>query len=194
MQKRSVIFSLLVVLVLVCAPLGYAQLEAQPAGPHRIPGFYHPDTGIFEPVHSSMQDAETQAVTPTTGTLVFNFTITLKSALPKNAILICTAQGAVIETSFSTTEDGLGIATLESGSTYTCSVSMPYSWMLNTPTTDKIIVSYKAEIFEALQVTATNGTTISVTSTAGRASSQTTADIKVPASGAVTTESVSLTL
>jgi len=71
---------------------------------------------------------------------------------------------------------------------------MPYSWLLNTPASNKIIVSYKAQVNEGLQVTATNGTGTNVVVSAGRASSQTTASIPVPASGATTTENVSVTL
>src|SRR5215472_16169913 len=195
MQTRILILSVAVVLLLGFAPRAFAQLGTHLLSPHRTLGYFNSDTGLFEPLRPMAQDSEVPAAgTPTVGTLVFKFTITLKSALAKNAILFCSAQGAVIETSFSATEDGLGIATLESGDTYSCSVSMPYSWLLKTPSTDKIILSYKAETLEALQVTATNGTGISVTSTAGRVSSQTIASIPVPASGVTTTETVSITL
>jgi hypothetical protein len=194
MQKRNVFLALVVVLLLVCAPFGLAQLGTQALTPHRTLGYYNQDTGLFEPLRSITPDLDLPAVAPTTGTLVFKFTITAKSPVPKNGIILCSAAGAVIETSFSADEGGFGIATLASGSTYTCSVSMPYSWLLNSPGTDKIILSYKAEVFEALQVTATNGTGTAVASTAGRFSSQTTASIPVPANGATTTETVSVTL
>jgi hypothetical protein len=65
---------------------------------------------------------------------------------------------------------------------------------LNTPSSDKIILSYKAQNLEALQVTAANGTGISVTSTAGRSSNHTIPSIPVPPSGGTTTETVSVTL
>lgn len=195
MQTRNSILALAVVLLLRFAPRAFAQLETRPFSPHRTLGYFNPETGLFEPLHPMAQDSELPlSVTPTAGTPGFKFTITLKSTLSKNAILICSAQGAVIETGFSTTEDGLGIAKLESGNIYSCTVSMPYSWLLNTPSSDKIILSYKAETLEAVQVTAANGTAISVTSTAGRSSSQTIASTPVPASGATTTETVSLTL
>jgi hypothetical protein len=174
--------------------LGFAQLGRQALTPHRTLGYYNSDTGLFEPLRSATQDLAEPAVTPTAGTLVYKFTITLKSPLPKNALVICSAGGAVIETSYSADEQGFGIATLESGDTYTCSVSMPYSWQLHTASTDKIVLSYKAETYEAIQVTAANGTGTTVMSTAGRASSQTIAEIPVPANGATTTETVSVTL
>jgi hypothetical protein len=194
MQKRNVFLVLVVVLFLVCAPFGFAQLGTQALTPHRTLGYYNSETGLFEPLRSATQDLAEPAVTPTTGTLIYKFTITLKSPLPKNALVLCSAGGDIVETGFSADEQGLGIATLESGDTYTCSVSMPYSWQLKTASTDKIILSYKAQTYEALQVTAANGTGTIVTSTAGRVSSQTIAEIPVPASGATTTETVSVTL
>lgn len=194
MQKRNVFLALVAVLLLVRAPLGFAQLGRQALTPHRTLGYYNSDTGLFEPLRSATQDLAEPAVTPTAGTLVYKFTITLKSPLPKNALVICSAGGAVIETGFSADEQGFGIATLESGDTYTCSVSMPYSWQLHAASTDKIVLSYKAETLEAVQVTAANGTGTTGMSTAGRASSQTIAEIPVPANGATTTETVSVTL
>jgi hypothetical protein len=194
MRKRNVFLVLVVVLFLVCAPLGFTQLGTQALTSHRTLGYYNSETGLFEPLRSATQDLAEPAVTPTTGTLVYKFTITLKSPLPKNALVLCSAGGDIVETGFSADEQGLGIATLESGDTYTCSVSMPYSWQLKTASTDKIILSYKAQTYEALQVTAANGTGTIVTSTAGRASSQTIAEIPVPANGATTTETVSVTL
>ncbi len=194
MEKRKVVFLLATVMALAFTPCTFAQLGSQPLTAQRTLGYYNFDTGSFEPLRPAEQDTETPAVVPTTGTLVFNFTITLKSALPKNAIVICTAGGTVIETHYSTIEGGLGIAKLDSGNTYSCTVSMPYSWLLATPGSDKIILSYKAETFGALQVTAENGTGVSVMSTAERVSTQSPASIAVPPSGATTTEAVSVTL
>ena len=194
MQKQNVFLGLLVVLFLVSAPSGFTQLGTQSLTPHRTLGYYNSDTGLFEPIRSTTQDISGAAVTPTTGTLVYKFTITLKSPLPKNGLVICSAGGDVIETTYSADEQGFGTATLESGNTYTCSVSMPYSWQLHTPTTDKIILSYKAQTYEAIQLTASNGTGTTVITTAGRASSQSTAEIPVPADGTITTETVSVTL
>jgi hypothetical protein len=193
MQTRNLILPLAVVLLFGFATHAFAQLEIHPSSAHRTLGYFNSDTGLFEPIPAMTQDSEAP-VTPITGTLVFKFTITMKSTLPKNAILICSAQGAVIETGFSATENGFGIATLKSGNTYTCTVNLAYSWLLNTASTDKIILSYKAQTLEALQVNATNGSGTSVTSTAGRGSSQTAASIPVPANGAITTETVSVTL
>ena len=135
MQKQNVVLALLVVLYLVSAPLGFAQLGTQALTPHRTLGYYNSDTGLFEPLRSATQDLSGATVTPTTGTLVYKFMITLKSPLPKNALVICSAGGSVIETTYSADEQGFGIATLESGDTYACGVSMPSFWQLHTPST-----------------------------------------------------------
>ncbi len=44
----------------------------------------------------------------------------------------------------------------------TCTVSMPYSWVLATESTDKIALSYKAEVDYGYEFTASNGTATSV--------------------------------
>lgn len=194
MQKRNLILALAITVVLGFAPFSAAQLPTQAPSPHHILGYFNQDTGLFEPLSTASQDPELAPVAATTGTLVFNFTITMKSAIPKNDIITCSAAGAVIETSYSTNEAGFGIAKLVSGTTYSCSVSMPYSWLLNTPATDKIILSYKAQVNEGLQITAANGTGTNVLVSAVRASSQTTASIPVPANGAITTKTVSVAL
>jgi hypothetical protein len=194
MQKCQVILALVVVLALGLAPLGFAQLQTPSLAPHRTLGYFNPDTGLFEPVQAAAQDPDAPPIAATTGTLVYNFTITLKTPLPKNGILTCTGGGEVIETKYSTDEGGFGIAKLVSGDTYSCSVSLPYSWLLSTPSTDHILLSFKVQVNEALEITATNGTGTTFLVSAGRASAQTLASIPVPANGASTTETVSVTL
>jgi len=54
-------------------------------------------------------------------------------------------------------QDGHGIATQSSGKS-ACVATMPYSWVLATPTSDKVFLSYSVEMDYGLQVTATNGT------------------------------------
>ena len=94
MQTRDLILSLAVVLLLVSAPRAFAQLDTHPLSPLRTLGYFNSDTGLFEPLRTMAQEGELPPpVTPTTGTLVFKFTITMKSTLPENAILICSAQG-----------------------------------------------------------------------------------------------------
>jgi hypothetical protein len=194
MKNQKVASPLLALLLLATAPFAFAQLATPALSSHRTLAYFNRDTGLFEPVQAAGQDPEAPPVTPTTGTLVYNFTITLKTPLPKGGILTCTGGGEVIETKYSTDEGGFGIAKLVSGDTYSCSVSLPYSWMLSTPTTDKILLSFKVQVNEALEITAANGTGTTFLVSAGRASAQTLPSIAVPANGATTTETVSLTL
>ena len=194
MQKQRVISVLVLVTVLGLASPAFAQIENPAFVPHRTPGYFNSDTGLFEPLHPMAQDEVSHSVTPTTGTLVFNFTITLKSTLPKNGIVLCGAGAEVSESTFSAVESGAGFASLVSGDTYSCTVTIPYSWLLSTPSSDKIALSYKAEIVVGIQISATNGTGNTVMGTSGRASSQTVSSIAVPVNGATTSETVSVTL
>jgi len=102
------------------------------------------------------QNAEFAPVAPTTGTFVFNFTITASSAVPKNGVVVCNSNASVNESGQSINQKASGIATL-SGGKWLCKASMPYSWALATATSDKVFLSYSVEIDYGLQVTATNG-------------------------------------
>src|SRR5215470_11968018 len=70
MQKKSVVVLLTFVLFLGLAPLASAQLENPLSSPHRTLGYFNSDTGLFEPLRPGLQDPESPATTPTTGTLV----------------------------------------------------------------------------------------------------------------------------
>jgi hypothetical protein len=81
----------------------------------------------------------------------------------------------VTETGVSIIETSTAKATV-SGSTAKCTVNIPYSWPLASPSTDTIGLSYG----------------IGVTGT--RITSKTLPRIKVPANGAITTEAISATI
>jgi len=117
MQKRNVILAIVAAFALGFVPFSVAQLATEAPSPHHILGYFNQDTGLFEPLRTAAQESELPPVAATTGTLVFNFTITVKSAVAKNGIIACSAAGAVIETSYSTDELGFGIAKLVSGTT-----------------------------------------------------------------------------
>jgi len=133
------------------------------------------------------------AVAPTTGTLVFNFTVTLKSALPKNSVLVCNAGATVSEVGPSISQRATGFGTI-SGTTGTCKVTLPYSWALATASTDKISLSYSAEVDYLYQATASNGTLAAAQLVAMDRVSESLALISVPLNGATTTEAISATL
>lgn len=193
MQIRKFAFlSALVVLALATLSFGQA---ANPQS-HRVLGFFDPATGAFEPLSAGLQ-ADAPPVAATTGSLVFKFTINAKSGIPKNAVISCSANVYVTDSSgFNSSERGVGIATLVSGTTYACTATMDYSWLLASPSTDKITVQdVSASVLYGYQATATNGTAVVVEPVSGRSTSQSNiAPFAVPANGATTTEAVSITL
>ncbi len=192
MQIRRMVFPLLVVFVLGLAPLSYGQFAThQPS--HRTLGYYDPATGAFEPLRPA-QDVDA-AVTATTGTLVYKLTITVKSTIPKNGVVGCTGEASVSDSSGNSySEHGSGVAKLVSGTTYSCTVTLPYSWLLSSASSDKISRSYTANINYGYQLTATNGADSAVEPISARESDQSIPSISVPASGATTTEDISVTL
>jgi hypothetical protein len=196
MHKRSMVVSLAVVLILGFAIFAFAQRSGHFSSSPSELGYYDRATGVFTPLQQG-PDAELPAVAPTTGTLVFKFTISRKSALPKNSVISCSAGAFVSQSSgFSTTEKAGAVATPVSGTTYTCTSTINYSWPLSSPTTDKISFSnVHANIDYGYQVTATNGTAILVEPVVGRdANPSSLPSISVPANGATTTEDISITL
>jgi len=49
------------------------------------------------------------------------------------------------------------VGTLVSGTTYTCTVTLPYSWLLSSPASDKITLDYAANLNYGFQLAASNG-------------------------------------
>jgi hypothetical protein len=188
---RTLKFSLPLAL-LTLVPLAFGQLASQVRPANRTLGYYDPATGIFEPLRP-LSDTE-PATTPTTGTLTFTFTISVKSAIPKNAVIGCEGDVSVSDPSLQATERGTGVAKLTSGTTYTCTAVIHYSWLLSTASSDKISLSYNSSIDYGFEVTASNGTGTVVTPIISRSSTQGIGDISVPANGASTAEDISITL
>lgn len=173
MQKR-LIFSLVVILVCGFAIFAFAQRAAHP--------------------QEVSSDVDARTVTNETGELILKYTITVKSTLPKNAVIGCTGSAIVDDSTGGTSESATGVATLVSGTTYTCSAIIHYSWELSTPTTDKITLGGKATIDYGYQLSAFNGTGTVVEPIELRSSTPTGGEISVPANGATTTEDINVTL
>ena len=111
--------------------------------------------GLASPVFAQHADNVVPAATTTaTGKLVFTFTVTIDSTVPKNGVLVCTAS-ATVETY---TQKAIGIVNAPVAGKNTCVVNMPYSWMLATQSTDKIELGASAEVDYGYEVTAENGT------------------------------------
>ena len=155
---------------------------------------------IVRDFHSSSPhqtlDAEMPPVVATTGTLTVKYTITVNPAIPTHGVIACSADAIVSNDSGGAfpSEHGEALATLVSGKNYSCTVVMHYSWPLASVATDRIQISGGASLLYGYQVTASNGTAVVVEPITVRNAHQNLASIAVPANGASTTLTPSLTL
>jgi hypothetical protein len=142
MRKHSIA---LVVAITLGILGGSVQALSQTANRHpaKIFGFQDSKTGIFHALGNSAEIADPTAATTTyTGEIEATVTITLKTALPKGGTIACTVGATAISDSETTdatvgfVESATSVATV-SGSTATCKVNIPYSWVLFTPSTSK---------------------------------------------------------
>lgn len=193
MQPRTMTISFLVILLLGLAPSGFSQLLNPQHAHHGTLGYYDAATGAFEALRPAINVEELPATTATTGTLTFSFTITVKSTVPKNAVIACSATAVVSDPAGGFTEEGGAVAT-GTGTSRTCKVVIPYSWALTTPTQDSIVLETTASMEYGYEVTATNGTATLVAPAIARTSGQPLGIIKVPANGASTSETVLVTI
>ena len=153
-----------------------------------ILGHMDPKTGAFRPVSPSDQNIEETDMLATTigGKFIFNFTITLSSPISTSTPIICTANASIMEISASYTtiadyiETVSAAATRSSATAARCSVAIPYSWLLQSPTTDFVTLGYSV---------ATTGTVYPQRSSSSHAMA-----IKLPANGIITTKAFNVTL
>jgi hypothetical protein len=153
-----------------------------------IQGFLDPKTGIFHSVPSPQAaDAEPLVTSTLTGKFVFNFTITVKSTIASTGQIGCLAGASLSDTTNlnNVAEIAAVAVTRGSGTTVTCSVTVPYSWKLGSPTTDVVHLSYS--IGSPLEL----GT---VSAYPNREGARSLGTIKVPLNGATTTETITATM
>ena len=194
MQVRAKLLVSFFVFALLIVPSCFAQFPVHFPVPEQELGYYDHATGFFAPLLPAAQDVELPPVAPTMGEFVFNITITLKTPIPKNGIVTCNAHASVSDTSgFSSQEGGSAFAT-GSASTMSCTIKIPYSWLLNSASTDSVALNYSISFLVGIQLTATNGTGTTVMTGSTRNSGQSLPLIKVPANGATTTETINVTL
>jgi hypothetical protein len=191
MRKRTVLS--LAVLALALAPCSFGQLVKQAQTSNRVLGYYNPTTGIFQPLRQSAE-SDPAAATTETGEIIVKFTITVKSAIPKNGVVGCEADATTGDAAGEYEERATGVATLVSGTTYTCSAIIHYSWLLDTPTTDKISFVGSTSIDYGYQVTASNGSADVVAEIESRGNNVNISTISIPADGATTNVDVKSTL
>lgn len=157
------------------------------------PGTYDPLTKTFHPLSGLKPGTITPDVTgPTyTGKLVTQFTITVASTFPTNAPIECDVSAFAIDNASVAprffTEGASVAATRSSATSATCTVTIPYSWSnLLTPSSDTVGLNY---VLFAYTLPTSTGT-VALT----RYTAQDLATIKLPASGATTTNSVKATI
>jgi len=151
-----------------------------------IEGYLNSRTGIFHPIRRAppQDDVEPLATSTYTGTFVVNFTITVSSAIPATETIGCVAGASLVDTGtvHAIVDLAASAVTRGTGSTVTCTVTIPYSWKLASASTDSVGLSY-AVTFPA-----------EFSTPAGlwphRTGSQEIGKIKVPVSGTTTTEIV----
>jgi hypothetical protein len=157
---------------------------------HGIPGYLNPQTGAFHPLpQPEAQDSvEPPATTMFGGKFVVNFTITVDSVIASTNKIGCQVAITLEDTAtVNFIEESAGVAvTRGTGSTVTCTVTIPYSWKLASASTDSVSLTYSI----------TNP--VEISTPAGefplRTSSQSIGTIKVPVNGATTTETVTATI
>jgi hypothetical protein len=184
--KNRILNILLVSACLVASAPLWGQNAAATRGIH---GYLDPRSGIFHPfARMTEADVEPQATKTFTGKFVFNYTITVDATIAATAKIACSAS-AVVEDNVTggspniIEEEASALAT-RSGSTATCTVNIPYSWNLATSTTDMVTLGYT--IAAPAEATAT-------TALPSRFSSQSLPAIKIPVTGATTTETIAAT-
>ncbi|HET7206586.1 MAG TPA: hypothetical protein VFI95_08405 [Terriglobales bacterium] len=151
-----------------------------------IPGYLDPLTGRFStlPAVDDSTDA-TAALTTVGGTLVFKFTITVKSAIPSTDNIACAAGAEVADSNGTFYSETAEVAATRGTGTATCTVTIPYSWQLATATTDRVTMTYSISA---------PGTFTSTNALPARQNSHSLASVAVPINGATTTVTVTATI
>jgi len=122
-----------------------------------------------------------------TGKLVFTTTVTISSTFPAADVIACSAQALVLDTaSGNEIIESAEVAATKSGSTATCTVTIPYSWNLLTPTADFVNLTFSVRV----PATPANA----AATLPNRMSTQTLGRIAVPANGTTTTTVVKVTI
>lgn len=133
-------------------------------------------------------------VTPTTGTFVAKFTIKLATAVPSGSEVLCALNTSVVEdntTTYTVNNEIYDTKTAKatvSGSTATCSISLPYSWYLSTPSSDTASLTYYLYIINSTATNQAGETRTSSQFVPGAGA------IKIPANGSTTTYTISATI
>jgi hypothetical protein len=164
----------------------------------KIFGYQDPQTGAFHPLAHAVPQTTTA---PTIGTYAVTFSITIDSTFPKGATLLCDVsiiESSITETTVPTVTDYEETASASlavSGKTATCTVALPYSWVIPASTTKAPVVSTVTGSYSVF-VFSSSSTTITSATLEGLRSVSSTLPIPAtgPKDGATTTATVDATL
>ncbi len=142
MRKQSIALVAAIALgALGGSNIAHAQTANPPFGKKTF-GFQDSRTGTFHPLGSHFDPFADPATATTTytGTIEVTVTITLKTALPTGDSVACSVDAIAISESETTAttvsyDESAATNAAVSGSTATCKVNIPYSWVLLTPST-----------------------------------------------------------
>jgi hypothetical protein len=162
---------------LACATTSASAEEANSAATPSIIGFIDAQTGVIKPLMTTTTTASPEAAatgTLHTGELKITGTITIVSpSISSTTPVNCTATGVVPADGNGPITETASSPAARSGATATCTVLVPYEWLLQTPTTDKVTLSVSVSALSASArvhtrqlatfVVPANGTTTSFT-------------------------------
>jgi hypothetical protein len=193
---RSFPFAALAALSLSLALAGSSASAQSPFNPHKKVLGYQDESGNFHPLARVVPDAS--GATTYTGTIDVTFDITIKSSFPSGTKIYCSVD-LTVESAGSTTfaddtayeESGLGVASGTSG-TSTCTVKIPYSWVLATPS--KTVVDAFSASYSVVAISSSSPTVLTETVGERTVSGTIVGEAKVPAPGALTKYTVAATL
>ena len=182
-QRIVILASVCVCLLAISVPL----MAQDASATHGILGYLDPKTGTFH-LLPALQDAEPPATTTVTGKIVANFTITVDSTIASTTKIGCNITATVLDVGTGNTilEEAGNAVARGSGTTVTCTTTIPYSWKLGSASTDKLTMSYS--ITSPVAITSGSATYPL------RVSSQSLGSITVPANGTTTTETIAATI
>jgi hypothetical protein len=175
---------------------GSASASAQsdaPAPHKKVFGYQDAETGAFHPMTQVEPDV---TAAPLTGEFEVTITITLKTAVPAGGSVVCSTDISAtsaneITDAGQTYEEGAYAVAKVSGSTATCTVDTPYSWLVSAASStvlDELDGSYTVSILPA-------ATTTNVVELNGRTSTSTfVSAMKFPTTGAITKYAIKATL
>ncbi len=192
MIARAMVGALSLSVALCGSVMAGAQSET---GHKKVVGYQDADTGQFHPLDKLVPEVTTTA--PTTGEYEVTFTITLKTAVPTGGTVLCSTNILVTDVSVTTdtgttySESAYAVAKV-TGSTATCTVNTPYSWVLPAPsTTNETLLSgtYTISILPA------PSTSVSLATVEGRSETSSFLSSKtVPATGTTSKIALNVTL